>query len=150
MREKGLIKQVPGSRWNSELQLWTVRVSYAACRQLSAIFGKALEVSDELKAFAATGYQATLEMRALGQQQDADIFSVSGYRRAADMSGLQRVGAAFLASTPAAILADEMGSGKTVQAAAAMDMVAVGQPEFHGLVITPNSVKRGWATHIDE
>ncbi len=61
----------------------------------------------------------------------------------------QRVGAAFLATARAALLADEMGTGKTPQTVRALQLLAaVGESVFPALVVCPASVKRVWATEF--
>lgn len=61
----------------------------------------------------------------------------------------QRVGAAFLATARAALLADEMGTGKTPQTIRALQLLAaVGEAVFPALVVCPASVKRVWAAEF--
>lgn len=61
----------------------------------------------------------------------------------------QREGAMFLASRPAAILADEPGLGKTLQAIAAVEHLRAGNSgRLKALVIAPASVKRAWADQL--
>jgi len=152
LREKSLIKQVPGARYDAELGVWTTRKAYTACVQLSNIFRNALEVSTELKEYAQGEYTKTIAQRERGLLLDAEL----QHWREGEMSPLQRVGAGFLAGAESAILADEMGAGKTVQATVAVDIVimlndiATLNERFHGLAVVPNSTKRGWARHIDE
>lgn len=163
LREKNLIKQVPGSKWDGELRTWTTRLSYAACVQLKAVFGKAITVSDELKAYARRGYDLTMQQRERAAAKDADL--EVAYWRAGDMSPLQRVGGDFMWSAEAVLQTDDMGAGKTVQACCAMELTrAFDGPyldgpgahpvheagTFHALVIAPNSVKRNWSTHVAE
>lgn len=141
LREKNLIKQIPGTKWDGELRLWTAHLTYTACVQLSAVFGAALEVSPALKTFARERYTDAVRRAEMAKAADAP-----GDDR---LSPLQRAGAAFLADGPA-ILADEMGSGKTVQACMAMFEMCEDGRDFHALVVAPNSTKRGWAHHADE
>lgn len=148
LREKQLIKQVPGARFDSEMKCWTTRLSYTACTQLNAIFRHALDVSPALKAYARAQYDVTIGMKQLGERTDTDL----NHFRSDEMSPLQRVGAQFLWEGEGAILADEMGGGKTVQAAGALALTALygGTSPFHALVIAPNSTKRGWGRHVEE
>jgi SWI/SNF-related matrix-associated actin-dependent regulator of chromatin subfamily A-like protein 1 len=61
----------------------------------------------------------------------------------------QREGAAWLATRRRALLADECGVGKTVEALAAHRIVTEGQPLGDPLVIVcPSIVKSVWAEHI--
>lgn len=140
-REKNLIKQVPGARYDSEMQLWKVPLSYVGAVQLSNVFGVSLDVSTTLTEWAGLAFQSRDLARTAAQQTDASLT----HPRAAELSPLQRVGAAFIATTNA-ILADEMGSGKTVQACVALHEMSA----YRTLVICPNSVKRSWEKHTAE
>jgi superfamily II DNA or RNA helicase len=58
----------------------------------------------------------------------------------------QRAGSAFLATTRSALLADEMGTGKTPQTIRALQLLAaVGESVLPALVVCPSSVKSVWA-----
>ena len=66
---------------------------------------------------------------------------------AGELSEVQQQGAVWLAHARAAMLCDEMGSGKTVQACVAMDRLE-GQGLRRALVVCPASVIRAWCDHI--
>lgn len=142
MREKGLIKQVPGARYDGELKCWTTPLSYTACTQLSSVFGKAIQVGPELQAWAANRYNWAILRADMAKSDDATL----GHGRESEMSPLQRLGAHFLA-TDNSVLADEMGSGKTVQASVALELVNRIKSGIN-LVVCPNAVKRSWAKHV--
>ncbi len=57
----------------------------------------------------------------------------------------QAKGAAFLSAARSALLADEMGVGKTVQAIAVMEQDDL----YPALIVCPNSVKRVWLTEFE-
>lgn len=56
----------------------------------------------------------------------------------------QYLGVAFLLDSPAALLADEMGMGKTVQVLSALDRMRRASGGLKALVISPASVKSNW------
>jgi SNF2 family DNA or RNA helicase len=59
--------------------------------------------------------------------------------------GYQNVGARFLAMHEWALLLDDMGTGKTVQAIKAIELRQLqGQEPYPALVVCPNSMKRTW------
>jgi SWI/SNF-related matrix-associated actin-dependent regulator 1 of chromatin subfamily A len=60
----------------------------------------------------------------------------------------QRVGIEFLSTRLAALLADEMGTGKTIQLAGLLNLL--GQDLQRVLVVTPASVKRVWALELSK
>ncbi len=140
-REKSLIKQVPGARWDNEMRQWHLPITYTACTQLAAVFGKRLTVGDDLKQYALDEFEHRMALRKLQQKE------WSPFKEYEDDYGelyeIQRTGVRWLQSASSAILADEMGAGKTVQVCAAL----VGVPGPH-LIICPNSVKRVWVDHI--
>src|SRR5690606_25052376 len=66
-----------------------------------------------------------------------------------DLYPFQRAGVQFLIHARRALLADEMGTGKTVQVAVALrEMAAAGMDPFPALVVAPNSVKTVWEREL--
>lgn len=142
-REKELVKQVPGARWDSDAQVWWVPLSWAACVQLRGVFGDSLHLGEALNAWAK-------EDRAVRRDP---CLALRGAEDAPDLAFLtalhpfQRAGVRFLATAKHALLADEMGLGKTVQAIAAMEVL--GDDAYPALVVCPNSMKISWAAEIN-
>lgn len=137
-REKEMVKMLPGVKWASDEQAWWLPLSWAACVQLRGVFGAALQVGEQLGAWA----KSELETR---------ILPCLALREASDAEGLsfltallpfQRAGASFLATAKHALLADEMGLGKTVQTIAALE--ALGNDAYPALIVCPNSMKISW------
>lgn len=62
----------------------------------------------------------------------------------------QRDGVAFLAERPAALLGDDMGTGKTVQAAVAMSMLFQSGRIRRALVVCPRSVLPNWDQELQK
>ena len=60
----------------------------------------------------------------------------------------QKVGVEFLLSEPGVLLADEMGTGKTVQAASALQKLREEGELRRGLIIVPASLKRNWYEEV--
>lgn len=50
--DKELVRAIPGSRYHSPPPVWTVPLSWAACRQLRSTFGNRLQVGPELNKWA--------------------------------------------------------------------------------------------------
>lgn len=141
--EKDLIKQVPGTKWDPEAKLWSIRLSWAACVQLRAVFQEQLTISDELNQWAwnvRTGrVEPSLALRGVFEDYRPD-----------ELDGLydfQRAGVDWLELAGDALLADEMGTGKTVQALHALVNLPTGLP---ALVVCPNSVKTHWASEATQ
>jgi SNF2 family DNA or RNA helicase len=137
-RERDLVKAIPGARWHNDERYWHLPLSWASCVVARAVFGPALTVGPELNAWAAREQEErVLPALQLREQQD---FPANGMER---LYPFQRVGAAFLVTAKRALLGDEMGTGKTVQAIAAMQVA--GTP---ALVVCPNSMKLTWAQEL--
>lgn len=135
--EKDLIKAVPGAR-SVGVRDWTVPLSWSACLALRGVFGERLEVGPALAYWSAYERQNRIEPAlALRHQTDA-----AGRD---DLRSYQRVGVEFLKIAGRALLADDMGTGKTVQTAVALhDLNA-----FPALIIAPAGVCRQWVSEME-
>ena len=141
-RHKELIKSVPGAKWDRDLGQWLVPLSWASCVALRTTFRQELKIGDALTEWARdyveTVYQPAVALRdALTADGDPDLFEH------------QRADVQFLATTQRAILASEMGTGKTGSTIRAMvELHRRGENVFPALVVCPNSVKENWAREI--
>ncbi len=70
--------------------------------------------------------------------------------RLGDLRNYQRVGVQFLISEDGALLADEMGTGKTVQAACALEQLRVRGQLRRALIVVPASLKLNWYRELRE
>ena len=142
-RERDLIKQVPGKSWDKDRKIWTCPRTWAACIQLRGIFGKDLQVGPRLAQWSQFEYRDRV-YPALTFRQLPDAEVQGGVTHADKLFPFQRAGVNFLLSTRFALMADEMGTGKTVQAAAAVEAAQA----FPLLVVCPNSMKQTWANEL--
>lgn len=133
VRESAAVKTVPGVRWDSRRNAWRCRCSWASCLQLRGVFGPYLEVGPRLAQWSreerATRIVPQMDLRARGvagiDEGDPRLFP------------FQRAGVRFLLGGRGVILADQMGTGKTVQTLVAL---AEGAPEtLPALVIAPRA-----------
>lgn len=138
--EKELVKKIPGSRYDGELRLWVLPVSWAACVQLRGFFGPALTIGPELTRWAAderdTRIDDAIKIRAL-----TDPLTPAGWNE--KLYPFQVAGVDFLEQAESALLGDEMGTGKTIQALQSVD------DEGPLLVICPNAVKHNWRREVE-
>jgi hypothetical protein len=132
-----LVRSLPGARWNPTAKAWTV--STAAEDR-----ARVLEVADRLKLEVAPEFRvvhddvfATLVRDALDR---ASRPSVSGHH----VYKFQYDGVKFLAGREGALIGDDMGVGKTIQALVALPEDAA------ALVIAPASLKWNWADECAE
>lgn len=134
--EKELVKQVPGATWDSNLKLWTLPVSWAACVQLRGIFGSTLTIGDALRAWAAHEKDVRIDWAYMLRERTEPLAGTSEHDR---LYPFQRAGVDFLKAAGSTLLADEMGTGKTIQLLELIDASML-----PALVICPNSVKFNW------
>ena len=117
-REVNLIKQVPGARYNAKSQRWRTALSWAAAKQLRGIFGEKLEADDALAEWSWREHDERVHPAREWREAALD----PGARTGQDdrLYPFQQTGVAFLAAARSAILADDLGTGKTVQSLCAV------------------------------
>ena len=137
-RHKELIKQLPGALYSARDQVWKLPLGWATCLSLRAQFGEELEVGPNLLEWSHKEYNDRIApCMALRQATEAP--------GAESLYGYQRAGVAFLAAAERALLADEMGTGKTRQSIMALQQIYMnGSNPFPALVVAPNSTKISW------
>lgn len=132
------IKQVPGANWDSDVQQWHLPLSWASCVAMRGVFGQQLQIGPQLAEWArhyrthvvepALTLKPAMEAPEL-MQSDPELFP------------FQRVGVRFLETVKTGLLADDMGSGKTIQIIRTIRRLGVSKI----LVVCPNSMKYTWA-----
>jgi len=146
--EKDRVKQVPGTKWDPEAKVWSVPLTWAACKQLRGVFGADLNVDPSLNEWALDElkYRVTpsLELRELWQIPFDGVYPVENTA----LYDFQLIGRDWLVTAGDALLADEMGTGKTIQALAAMEQLTTSH-SLPAVVISPNSVKANWAVEAE-
>lgn len=135
-REREIVKMVPGAKWNSEHRTWYCPLSWAACVQLRGVFGSALEVGPSLAEYGQFEKVRVDECLMLRAAEDADVVE-----QVPTLYDYQRAGVRFMAKAGAALNADEMGTGKTAQTIATLEVLDA----YPALIVCPNSVKDTWA-----
>lgn len=138
-REKDLIKQVPGSRWQEAERVWTVPLSWASCKVLRLVFGNALTVGDGLTSWAIESHallSGLLDVRR--SALDPSVVPNPDSK----LYGYQQTAAQFLALARGGILGDDPGAGKTLTLIATAEMI--GPEAFPVLVVCPKAVRPSW------
>jgi SNF2 family DNA or RNA helicase len=142
-RDRDLIRAVPGARFDKDAREWHVPLSWASCLTLRGVFGERLEVGDELQKWAFMELEQRIEPAMEARQLALDINAdTAGDPR---LYSYQRTGVRFLVAAGSAVLADEMGTGKTVQAIAALEQLDA----YPALIVCPNSVKANWRKEFE-
>jgi SNF2 family DNA or RNA helicase len=137
-REKELIKAVPGAKWDTDARVWWLPLSWSGCVQLRGTFGENLQVGVQLAAWSRHELESRVTpCMALRTADDSEDLAMM-----TKLYPYQRAGAKFLATAKHALIADEMGTGKTVQAIAALE--SIGDSAYPALIVCPNSMKPTW------
>jgi SNF2 family DNA or RNA helicase len=136
--EKDQVKEIPGSRWNAEDKMWKLPLTYTACVQLKGVFGESLQVGPKLTEWIWNEWNLRIKnVMSIRELTGIDILHIDPR-----LYHFQEVGVQFLLWAGSALLADEMGTGKTIQVLATM--AEIGADALPALVICPNSVKTHW------
>jgi SNF2 family DNA or RNA helicase len=141
-RFKDLIKTCPGARWNKDEKEWSIPLAWSACMAMRGIFGHDLQIGPGLEAWAWT-HKANI------------IEPLLAWRTALDGHGderlypYQRAGVVWLKHGRRVLLADEMGTGKTIQSITALHELATeGYLVGPIMIVCPNSMKGTWKREL--
>lgn len=141
------IRQVPGRRWRKEMKFWAIpSPALRDLRARAASLGIGVALTERVQqAFALGGQQRGVLEKAKTDDRPLDIPSpteAKPYQRAG-VRYLQRA----LKNFKGALLADDLGIGKSYQALA---VVARNETLQRVLVLCPATIKYVWAGQIDE
>lgn len=135
LREKDLVKQVPGSRYDRHEDCWYVPLSWGACQALRGVFGDTIEIGDELRTWAWEWYETKVRP-ALELRQKITLD-----RECEPLLPFQDVVVEFGLLAERFLNASDLGLGKTVETIFTLNRNGDAYP---ALVISPNTVKRVW------
>lgn len=137
--EKNLIKIVPGIVWDPPSKSWRCTLSWASCVALRGVFGLALEIGPLLREWATNERTRWIDdSLALRTLTELPSDRYDGSR----LYPFQQVGVEWLMNVEGALLGDEMGTGKTIQALAALKYLD--EDALPAVVVCPNTVKPTW------
>jgi SNF2 family DNA or RNA helicase len=134
------IKRVPGARWKAQTSTWQVPATLASCVILQAEFGEGLSIDDAVRVMARSCADVRGAARALADNP-LGVDHIAGDEYDSRLYPYQVLGADWLKMVGSGLLADEMGSGKTVQ-------VSVSIPEGPALIVAPKSVLPTWRREL--
>lgn len=145
--DKDLLLTIPGAKWNRDEYFVHVPATFAACKQLRSIMGERLDIGDNLYKWAMKEIQTRINPCLLLRDATAfsDITPIPSTTLCDGLYGFQQAGAHFLIAAQQAILADPMGSGKTVQAIAAARAINA----LPVCIICPNSMVKTWGVEVE-
>lgn len=143
MRDKELIQSLPGAGYSIRDHAWYAPLTWATCRSLRGIFGSQLTIGPQLQDWAwnerKNRIDPALELRA-SWDTDGDE----------DLYPFQRAGVKFLTFAKSAVLADDMGTGKTVQTIRTLvQHKREGRDVFPAIVVAPNNMTIQWRKEFE-
>jgi SNF2 family DNA or RNA helicase len=141
--ESESIKKIPGAWWDDKIKKWRVNLSWAACIQLRAIFEQRIAMSPALLEWGIeekrTRVKPALQLRDL----TAPLSPEWGGNPL--LYDFQRAGVNFMHWAGNVLLADEMGTGKTVQTLETLRLAdTLTQDALPAVVICPKSMTGTW------
>lgn len=154
-QEGEAIKLVPGTRWDKDERCWRVPLAWGPLLALKGVFGHRVTAGERLQGWLMDYHRRrVLPAWELNQETELQIGGV-------ELMGLwplQRVGVGFLALNGGepAILGDDMGTGKTVQASAALQHLVntsleEGLTPLPALVVCPEPVRhQAWRKELEK
>lgn len=146
-RQRTLAKQIPGARYQPKPDEWHAPLSWATCKAMRGIFGEALEITDDLADWAWTEMRERVDpaLRLRDLALDPDESSDSGLA-SPGLYPYQGTASDFLVTAGSAILADDMGTGKTVTLLDAVRRLDC----FPLLIVCPNSMRGTWKREVEK
>lgn len=138
LRDRDLIKQLAGVKYDLKTYTWLAPLTWSTCIAARGMFNDQLVVGDALTQWAIdyhSEYVApAMELRAAWDSAgDADLYPY------------QRAGVHFLSTVRRALLADDMGTGKTVQTIRTLKALKDrGENPFPAIIVAPNNMTLTW------
>lgn len=138
-RLKEVCRSLPGSKWDSNKNVWRIPLSWTGCLALRSTFKEDLEIGPALAEWATNEKTTRINPSNLLRELES---SETGDE---DLFPHQRAGVDFLAKARRALLADEPGLGKTAQAIRSIKRLQEeGDEVFPALIVCPNTLKKNW------
>ncbi len=137
--EQRHLAKTAGGKWNPDTKTWDFPDNTSVVKQLEQSFPD-LRLSGAITLMMAAEAERALRLSNLKDYADAEL-SVDYADKLRDY---QRVGVQFLTEAKQALLADEMGTGKTLQSITACEEVGA----QHVLVVCPASLKWNWHDEV--
>ena len=131
-------------RTNGGKSCWTFALTAATGAKLADFIRELPEdaaISDELSAHLDSLVTEAEERREASRAEDSDLH-IDGL--GAELRPFQRAGVAYALRARRTFIGDDMGTGKTVQALAALKA----DDAFPAIVVAPNPVKLTWVEHV--
>lgn len=153
-RERDLIKAVPGARYDGKDRVWQVPLSWASCVILRGVFKDKLVVGDLLSKWSWSEYKDRVEpalwLRSITELEPGQLPGLPYLANEDKLYPFQRAATSFIAVAQRALLASEMGLGKTVQAISALaTWQEVTGDALPCLIVCTNTMKKVWEREFE-
>ena len=143
-RLKEVCRALPGSKWDSDKNVWRIPVSWTGCLSLRSTFGQQLEIGPALAEWATN--EKLLRIDPCNTLREIETIDEGDQ----DLVPHQRAGVEWMVKSKRGLLADEPGLGKTAQAIRALKKLHEnGEAVFPALVVCPNTLKTNWEREFD-
>lgn len=112
-----------GARWDKKRELWHMPLSLDMCRNLRKFFDKELQIGKKLNAWARDAIAEENALAEMVKAGEAKLDKLGNHQRLVEAMSTrtyQQVGAKFIAKQRQALIADEPGLGKTLEAIAGL------------------------------
>lgn len=144
-RDRELVRMIPGVRWNTDRQAWTLPLAWGPCLQLRAVFGEKLRVNGALAGWSVQEKQGRVDpCLELRSAEDGDPETIATNP---ELYPYQRAGVSFMYVAQRALNGDEMGTGKTVQTIRTLERI--GDAAYPATIVCPNSMVWPWADEFE-
>lgn len=154
-REQDYIKQVPGAKYKPQERIWAAPLSWATCVTLRGVFGDKLVVDEPLAQWAWNEVQTRIDP-SMAMRDRLDFTTAENPQFLPFLANedrlypFQRAATAFLTIAERALLASEMGLGKTVQAISWLaTLQKVKTSPLPALIICTNTMKKTWKREFE-
>jgi SNF2 family DNA or RNA helicase len=141
-RERELVKLVPGTTWDKDEKVWRAPLSWGSCIALRGVFGADMTVGESLSNWSWEMFNNRVEP---AHQMRETLEAPELMTTEPNLYPFQRSGVRFLEIAKHALIADEMGSGKTVQ----LIRTVARNESKPVLVVAPNSMKLTWKKEFE-
>lgn len=147
-----IIQTLPSRQYNKKYRLWEVPlldlpILGAEIAPYLKRKGEKAIISDEVRKRYDILIEHYKQLKALSLLEDVEYYS-PGLRESVKLYPFQRVGAKYLEESKRALLAMDMGLGKTIMALSAASNLLLQNKIKKPLIICPASLKFNWAIEI--
>lgn len=148
MRDRELLKALPGSRYDLRRHIWIAPLTWATCQAMRGMFGENLNIGPGLVEWTWKMWNEKIEPAMVMRNAWDDPALVETFP---DLYPFQRGGVSFMSKARGALLMDEMGTGKTPQTIRTLwNILLTGENPFPALVVAPNNMIITWKKEFEK